>query len=169
VQTVLDAHLHFNTRIRLGIRRQRVHKHILLLDDIREALYDSQPQKVSQLNISARVRLVVLVHVREIEINGHVLGDLARVVEQLAKRGEHVMVAAVVVELYLTDELQSDALVFNFSARLFELYLNSAAYVFAVVVDELLDFFALLHHLDCLACASLVEVEFYVTARPEPE
>ncbi len=143
MQTILDSHFHLNTRIRLRIRRQSVHKNILLLDYIRKPFNDSQPQEISQPHIHTRVRFMMFVHICKIKVNCHIFRYFSWIMKQLAKRSKHMMIASVVVEFYLTNELQTNTLVFNFCTGFFKFYLNSTAYVFSVVIDGLFNFFAI--------------------------
>ena len=58
-----------------------MNKQVLLLDNIRETLYDREPQEVAQLHVDTCVRLVMLIDTGKIKINGQILSDIARVVQ----------------------------------------------------------------------------------------
>ena len=105
-----------------------MHVYLLLFDDVAEAFDDDQAEEVAELDIGATVRLVLLLDGGEVEVNGEVVAYFARVVEQLADRGEDVMIAAVVEELDLAHELQPDALVLDLAARLLELDVDLIAF-----------------------------------------
>lgn len=137
--------------------------------------------EIPKFDIDTVIGLVWFVHSGEIEIDRHVLGDLARIGEQFAQRREDVMIRAIVVELDLSHELESYALMVDLGARLLETYVHSACHVLAIVVDELFDFFAVLEHFHRLArlfrgpfltattTAWFVKLEFDVTTRTETE
>ena len=70
VQAVLDAHLHLDRVVRLGLLRTSRHMHAdcLLVDDAAAVLpRDRHAHKVAQPDVDAVVRLVLLVDAGEFE------------------------------------------------------------------------------------------------------
>ena len=98
----------------------------------------------------------MLINGWKVKVNRHVLGDLARIMEKLAEGREWMMIAPVVVELDLTYEFEPYALMVDACARLFESYVHCAAHVFAIVVNEVLNLFAVLDEFDALSLSRSV-------------
>ena len=76
-----------------------------------------------------------------------------------------MMVAPVIVQFNLTNELQANALMLYFGAGLLQLYIYGAPNIFAVVIDKLFDFLALFDDLNSFACVGSVKLELDITAR----
>ena len=78
VQAVLDADVHLNAAIHLGGDAIAVHPHVLFADDVGHAPCHRHPHKVPQLHVDAIVRLVLLLNVLEVEVEGLWMLQLAR-------------------------------------------------------------------------------------------
>lgn len=78
VQTVLDADVHLDTAVHLGRDAVAVDPDVLLADDIGHAAGDGNAHKVAQLDVDAVVRLVLLLHVSEVEVERLGVLQLAR-------------------------------------------------------------------------------------------
>lgn len=109
VQAVLDANVHLDAAVHLRGDAVAVDPNVLFADHVGHAARDCDADKVAQLDVDAVVRLVLLLDVLEVEVEGLRVLQLPRRGELLVQREELVVVAAVKEHFYRADELDLDA------------------------------------------------------------
>lgn len=115
MQAVFDADLHLYRIVHVRIGTKGMYNELEFFHDVAESPDDRHSQKVPQPHVGARVALEGLLDVCKLEIVGGVVRQFARPSELLHQARELVMVAAVIVELDLTDELNLDTLMLQFA------------------------------------------------------
>lgn len=95
VQAVLDADVHLDAAVHLGRDAVAVDPHVLLADDVGHAPRHRHPHEVPQLHVDPVVRLVLLLHVLEVEVERLRVLQLPRRRQLLVQRQELVVVAPV--------------------------------------------------------------------------
>lgn len=86
VEAVLDADVHLDGAVGLGGDAVAVDPEVLLADDVGHAAGDGDADEVPQLHVDAVVRLVLLLHVLEVEVERLRVLQLARRRQLLVQR-----------------------------------------------------------------------------------
>lgn len=118
MKTVFNTDLHLDRSVTIRGHDIGMNPDILFLDDIGQPAQNSDPDKVSQLDIDSVIALVLLLHVLELEIKRGLVAEFTRDGEILLHGPELVMVSAVVEHLYAADKLDLDTIVFHLLAIL---------------------------------------------------
>lgn len=95
MQAVLDTDVHLDAAVHLGGDAIAVNPKVLLADHISHAARDRNTDKVAQLDVDAVVRLILLLDVFEIEVEGLRVLELTRRGELLVQREKLVVVPAI--------------------------------------------------------------------------
>ena len=106
VQAVFDADVHLDRAVRLGRDLVRVHPNVLFADHVGHAARDGDAHEVAQLDVDAVVRLVLLLDVLEVEVEGLRVLQFAGRGELLAQGEELVVAAAVVEHLFVMETMR---------------------------------------------------------------
>ena len=125
MQAVFNTDLHLDWVIHIWIGTKGMYNKFKFFNNVAKSSYDCYSKKISQSHIWACVTFKRFFHVGKFKFICRVVGKLAWPGKLFNQTGEFMVIASVIVEFYLPNELHFDTLVFQFSSfSETDIYLN---------------------------------------------